>query len=99
MRIDRLFHKPIQRAGCFVSDFAFQGFDVRQVLRPGDGDFVLNQMFSGEHPNRLIAVSRYHPLCPSFFELDPVDYGQDIDTYRFHADLENEAGCRKIFLR
>jgi hypothetical protein len=79
--------------------FSFQCFDVGQVLRSGGGEFVLNQVFSGEHGDRLIGEFGTHPVCPSFFELDTVDRGQDIDLYRFYADLEYEAGCRKVFLR
>lgn len=79
--------------------FALQRFDVGQVLRPRGREFVLNQVFSGEHGDRLIGEFRNHPVCLSFFELDTVDHGQDIDAYGFHPDLENEAGCRKVFLR
>ena len=81
------------------SAFAFQRFDVCQVLRPGGREFVLNQVFSGEHGDRLLGEFRNHPVSPSFVELDTVDHGQDIDAYGFHPDLENEAGCRKVVLR
>ena len=81
------------------SIFSFQCFDVGQVLRPGGGEFVLNQVFSGEHGDRLVGEFGTHPVGPSFFELDAVDRGQHIDAYRFRADLKNDAGCRKVFLR
>jgi hypothetical protein len=82
-----------------LSAFALQRFDVSQVLRPRGREFVLNQVFSGEHGDRLVGEFRNHPVCPSFVELDTVDHGQDIDAYGFHPDLENEAGRRKIFVR
>jgi len=55
--------------------FPFQCFDVGQVLRPRGREFVLNQVFSGEHSDRLIGEFGTHPVCPSFFESDTVDRG------------------------
>ena len=81
------------------SAFAFQRINVCQVLRPRGREFVLNQVFSGEHRDRLIGEFRNHPVSPSFVELDTVDCGQDIDAYGFYPDLENDAGCRKVFFR
>lgn len=81
------------------SGSAPQRFDVSQVLRPRSREFVLNQMFSREDSDGLIGESRTQPVYPSFFELNTVDRGQDIDSYRFHPDLENEAGCRQVFFR
>jgi hypothetical protein len=81
-----------------ISVFALQRFDVGQVLRPGGREFVLDQVFSGEHGDRLIGEFRNHPVCPSFVEPDTVNHGQDIDAYGFHTDLENEARGRKVVL-
>ncbi len=81
------------------SVFLFQRFDVGQVLRPRGREFVFYQVFSGQHGDRLICEPRNHPVRPSFVELDAVDHGQDIDAYGFHADLKNDARCRKVFLR
>ena len=79
--------------------FPFQRFDVGQVLRPCGREFVFYQVFSGEYGDRLIGELRNQPVSPSFGELDTVDYGQDVDAYGFHADLKNEARCRKVFFR
>lgn len=40
------------RQGLWFSVFAVQGFDIGQILRPRDGELVLDQMVSGEHANR-----------------------------------------------
>jgi hypothetical protein len=81
------------------SIFSFQCFNVGQVLRPRGGEFVLDQMFSGEHSHGLIGEFGTYSVGPSFFEPDAVDRGQHIDAYRFHADLKNEAGCGKVVFR
>ena len=81
----------------FSSVLALQGFAVGQILRSGDGEFVLDQMFSGDHANRLIPVLRNHALGPSFIELNSVDQGQYIDAYGFDPDLKTTPGVVRSF--